>query len=233
MIKHIVVSTHMTGDDTAAMLNDYPFDGVLLGYSAMNFAYREAGIAAAAAKNMGVVVMNPLGGGIIPQNPERFDFVKTQKDETVVEGALRFLINDPRITVVLVGLSTLEQLAETTKAVDGYQPIPASAIEKIRANVKSAFNQMCTGCQYCDGCPENIPIPKLMDAYNHYMLGGKTANLVDRLQWHWSITPPDGYWKKCVACGKCETECTQQLPIIKRLKEMSELIDAHVAAQPK
>ena len=233
LVKHIVVSTHMSGDDSAAMFDDYPFDGVLLGYSAMNFSYRESAVAAAAAKKMGVVVMNPLGGGIIPQNPDRFGFVKTQKDETVVEGALRFLVNDPRISVVLVGLSTLDQLAQTVKAVDGFKPISPEAIGEIRTNVKAAFNEMCTGCQYCDGCPENIPIPKLMDAYNHYMISGNADDMVNRLKWHWSINPSDAYWKKCVECGKCEGECTQHLSIIKRLKEMTTLIDAHVVAHPQ
>lgn len=35
LIKHICVSTHMTGIEIGEMLQDYPFDGVLLGYSAM------------------------------------------------------------------------------------------------------------------------------------------------------------------------------------------------------
>ena len=38
LIKHICVSTHMTGSDIGKMLADYPFEGTLLGYSAMNFA---------------------------------------------------------------------------------------------------------------------------------------------------------------------------------------------------
>ena len=87
LIRHICVSSHMTGNEIGDVLRDYPFDGVLLGYSAMNFAYREAGIEDAAKLGRGVVVMNPLGGGIIPQFPDRFSFVKTREKETVVEGA--------------------------------------------------------------------------------------------------------------------------------------------------
>lgn len=219
LIKHIVVSTHMAGTDIGSMLNDYPFDGILLGYSAMNYAYREAGIAAAAAKGMGVVVMNPLGGGIIPRHADRFGFVKSRPEETVVEGALRFLLNDPRITVALVGFSTLQQLAEAIRAVDGFQPIAESKIKQIREGVREAFNELCTGCRYCDQCPEEIPIPKLMDAYNQYMLSGNTQDMINRLRWHWGILS-DSPWKRCVECGKCEAECTQHLPIIQRLKEI-------------
>jgi hypothetical protein len=40
----------------------------------------------------------------------------------------------------------------------------------------------------------DVPIPKLMDAYNHYVLSGnKRQALVDRLHWHWSIEPEDRF----------------------------------------
>jgi len=79
LIKHIAVSTHMTGGDVGVMMKDYPFEGVLLGYSAMNFAYREKGLDAASRLNRGVIVMNPLGGGLIPRNPRIFDFIRCMK----------------------------------------------------------------------------------------------------------------------------------------------------------
>ena len=218
LVKHICVSTHITGSEIGEMLADYPFEGVLLGYSAMNFAYREAGLAAAAKLNCGVVVMNPLGGGIIPQHPDRFAFVKTRKTETVVEGALRFLINDRRITVALVGASNQQQLAEAIAAVEGYQPIRPETVQKIRASLKDAFNELCTGCRYCDNCPENIAVPKMMDAYNYYVLRGKGADMIDRLRDHWNISAKNDNVARCTECGLCETACTQKLPICQRLK---------------
>ena len=78
LIKNIVVSTHLTGTDVGKMLKDYPFEGVLLGYSAANFAYREEGINTAGQLGRGVVCMNPLNGGLIPRHPEKFQFFKTR-----------------------------------------------------------------------------------------------------------------------------------------------------------
>lgn len=220
LIKHICISTHLPGTDIEKVLADYPFEGVLLGYSAMNFAYRDKGLDAAAKSNKGVVVMNPLGGGIIPQNPDLFNFVKTQEDETAVQAALRFLINDDRINVALVGFSSKQHLAEAIAAVDGFKPIPSEAIAKIRAGVKESFDQLCTGCQYCDKCPEGIPVPKMMDAYNHQMLSGKALDMVDRLHLHWGVDLEDNYLDKCTKCGICEEACTQRLPIQERLEQM-------------
>jgi predicted aldo/keto reductase-like oxidoreductase len=231
LVKHVCVSTHMTGREIETMLSDYDFAGVLLGYSAMNFAYRDAGIEAAAKKNMGVVVMNPLGGGLIPQHPGRFAFVKSREDETVVEGALRFLFNDPRITVTLVGLSNTAQLQEAIRAVDGFQALSESQVKRIHDGVKAAFNELCTGCRYCDDCPEGIPVPKFMDAYNQYMLSGKMVDIFNRLNWHWGLKADSEFVTKCVECGACESACTQHLPIIERLKQIRAEAEVYLKSQ--
>jgi len=232
LVRHICVSTHMTGPDISRMLDDYPFEGVLLGYSAMNFAYREAGIEAAANSNSGVAIMNPLGGGIIPQHPERFDFVKTRPDETVVEAALRFLLNDPRITIVLVGLSSRQQLTEAIAAVDGYRPISSRAIRKIRAGLNESFNELCTSCRYCDSCPQGIAVPEMMDAYNHYVLVN-TTEMLNRLRFNWDFGLQDTNLDKCTECGLCEDACTQKLPICRRLKFMHAQVQKFLAEQTK
>jgi predicted aldo/keto reductase-like oxidoreductase len=232
LIRHICVSTHMTGPDISRMLDDYPFEGVLLGYSAMNFAYREAGLDAAARLNRGVVIMNPLGGGIIPQHPERFGFVKTRPDETVVEAALRFLLNDRRITIVLVGLSSRGQLTEAISAVDGYRPIPKKQIQKIRAGLNKSFNELCTSCRYCDSCPQGIAVPELMDAYNHYVLVNSTE-MLNRLRFNWDFGLENTGLDKCTECGLCEEACTQKLPIRRRMKFMHAEVQKFLTEQTK
>ena len=220
LARHICVSSHMTGSQIGEILRDYPFEGVLLGYCAMNFAYREEGVQAAHDMGKGVVVMNPLGGGLIAQHPERFDFVRTRSEESVVEGALRFLVNDPRIAVALVGFDSEAHLSEAVRAVDGFKPIPASEIQRIRAEQTEAFNELCTGCRYCDECPEGIPVPRYLEAYNHYALSGRKRAIVNRLRMHWGIKLEDDYLDRCTDCGRCEELCTQQLPVRRRLKEI-------------
>ena len=51
----------------------------------------EEAFEAITARNLGCVVMNPLGGGLIPQNPKIFEFIKNNPQESVVEAALHFL----------------------------------------------------------------------------------------------------------------------------------------------
>ncbi|MHC4222217.1 MAG: 4Fe-4S dicluster domain-containing protein, partial [Planctomycetota bacterium] len=168
-------------------------------------------------------------GGIIPQHPQRFEFVKTQNDETVNEAALRFLINDKRITTSLVGLSNKEQLAEAVKAVDGFKPINDQGVSKIRDGVKEAFNELCTGCRYCDKCPEGIEVPKLMGAYNYYALSGEPMDMIKHLQNHWWLKlDEDDLSSRCTQCRECEKACTQKIDICRRLEEMESHISKYL-----
>jgi len=223
LIRHIVVSTHLPGDKVGDLLDDYPFEGVLLGYSAMNFHYREDGLDAACRNRQGVAVMNPLGGGIIPQHPQLFDFLRTREDETVVQAALRFLLNDERINVLLVGFANREEVQEAIEAVEGFRPIPSERIDEMRQSLSASFNELCTTCRYCDHCPEGIPVPELMEAYNHYLLNHDPHALDFRLKYHWQIDNVEEVLARCTECGQCEDSCTQSLPIIARLKEIGKL----------
>jgi len=229
LIKNISISTHMNGQEIEKTLNEFDFASILLGYSAMNFNYRDKGIEAAHKKNIGTIVMNPLGGGIIPQNPHIFSFLKTQKDETVTEAALRFLIDDNRINSSLVGFANQKQLKEAINAVKGYKKIPPEEKLRIKNNIKTAFNKMCTACGYCNSCPQNIPIPELMDTYNHYLISNKKAeSIINRLKWHWDIQANDPILRACIECKRCEKLCTQKLPIIERIKTIKEIADKAV-----
>ncbi len=232
LIRHICISTHMGGGEIRQVLDQFDFDGMLLGYSAMNFNYRDEGVAAAARKGLGIVAMNPLGGGIIPKNPDVFSFLKTREEETVVEAALRFLLDEERLTSSLVGFSNMAQLGEAVRAVEGYRRISSVEKDRMKAMLKESFNEMCTGCGYCDSCPQKIPIPRLMDTYNQYLFAGKEPkSIINRLKWHWDIEAGDPILRKCTKCGRCEILCTQKLPIMERILTIRETADKDLSGQ--
>jgi predicted aldo/keto reductase-like oxidoreductase len=220
LIKHICVSSHLTGNDIEQLLMEGVFEGVLFGYSAYNYRTREAAFNAIRAKKLGAVVMNPLGGGVIPEHPERFAFLKRPGEE-IIPAALRFLWDHEDITVTLVGFSTEDQVKEALSAMDGYKPRSAAELEKVKAGSSASMEGICTGCAYCDDCPQGIPIPKFMDAYNQKLLSKdpKADVILNRLRWHWNLDSQKA--ADCVACGQCEGACTQHINIIERLKEIA------------
>jgi len=219
LVRHLCVSSHLVGDEIRELLMEGVFEGVLFGYSAYNIRSREKAFEAIAAHDLGCAVMNPLGGGLIPQNPDLFAFLKSREDETVSQAALRFLFSHPRISTVLVGFADAAQLREAVTAVERFVPMSADEIAAVRTAIGERFTDLCTGCGYCDGCPQGIRVPRMMEAYNHKRLRGRDTAVTERLAWHWSAGPEEA--AKCTACGQCEEACTQHLPIIKRMSEIA------------
>jgi len=228
LAKNIAISSHLPGEGIREVLNDYPFDGVLLGYCAMNFQYRDSGIDAAHKNQQGIVCMNPLAGGLIPDYPKLFEFLRKSENESVVDSALHFLIDDPRINVALVGFSNNDQVDQAIAAMDSYQPLTADYKDSLKNNLKEKFNSICTGCAYCKDCPKEIPIPALMGAYNQFHITKKAQNMIGTLLYHYGISKEKTieHIDSCIKCGKCERECTQILPIIARMQEMKEILQA-------
>ncbi len=217
LIGHAVFSTHMSGPDIRSVVDEGYFEGVTLGYSAINFPFRQEGVRAAAKRGMGVVVMNPLGGGLITSNPESFDFLKVHPDQSILEAALHFLFSDSRITVSLVGFRNDEDVDSAAAAVESFRPYSKERISDIRGKVQQEFNALCTACMYCKDCPENIPVWAFMETWNHIKLsGGDTAS--GRLANYWGVALEE--LERCTRCGKCERACTQKLPILERFEEV-------------
>lgn len=216
LIRNITFSSHMQGNDLEQVIKTNSFKGMLIGYNALNYRFRQAGIRAAYDNGMGIVVMNPLGGGLIPNNPKVFNYLTEGTDLTVPQAALRFVAAHKEITVTLCGMTTKEHVDDAVKSVENLVEKPASEIYQEYESKGMTLNDLCTGCGYCKSCPMDIDIPKYMDAYNEKILGN---SLEDRLKNHWGI--PASKAAECIKCGQCETLCTQHLDIIDRLSEIS------------
>jgi uncharacterized protein len=223
LIGHIVVSTHLPGGQVKHIIDKGEFEGVLLGVNILNFPYRWEGVQAAHEAGLGVVAMNPLSGGLIPQHEMEFAFLG-DGHETPTQAALRFCINCPQITVTLVGFSVKEHIDAACRVAETARPFTESDISRIRAHVSENMNALCTGCGYClKSCPQNIPIASYMQAYNEKPLFGRTdKEMVERMKfYHWNLLSDRlANAGDCTECAACEEACTQHLNIRERLKEI-------------
>ncbi len=226
LIGHIVVSTHLNGPDTAEIISKAEFEAVLLGVSAINFPYRWQGVQAAHDAGMGVVAMNPLAGGIIPQNEDRFKFLAS-KGETPTEAALRFCISCPQITVTLNGFTTRAHIDMACKVADRAKPFTQKDIDAFKENISEGMNELCTGCGYCRGlCPVGVQVPSYMQFYNEISLKNPPKDkIADSVRFHHGYGLLSGSAVRaeaCVQCGRCEQACTQHLSIVERLREIAD-----------
>lgn len=225
LIDHIVISTHLPGPEIKQILERKEFDGVLLGVNILNFPYRWVGVQAAYRLNYGVVAMNPLAGGAIPQNENQLGFLAVD-GQMPTQAALRFCISCPQITVTLIGFTTKEHIDVACGVADNCKPFTEKDIERIKSHLSENMNTICTGCGYClDTCPENIPVPSYMQYYNERLLFSQSdEQMIKQADFHreWGILvgrAADA--ADCTRCGQCEEACTQHLNIAERLAEIA------------
>lgn len=221
LIEHICFSAHCTGEEVEKILEDDRFEGITLGYNAINFKYREKGLLAAAEKGLGVAIMNPLYGGVIPQNPGKFDFIRNEDGQTLAQAALLFVASQEPVSVVLSGMTTEKDIEENTSCFSAAHTFSVGKVEAIKEKIVSDFDSLCTGCNYCAGCPQDIKINQLMLAYNQYVLTDHSVSEFHRyMKEVWRYT--EDMLFDCKACGLCEKKCTQHLPVIRRIQEINQ-----------
>ncbi len=229
LIDHIVLSSHQIGNEVKKIIDEGKVDGILLGVNILNFPYRWDGVKAGYENGYGIVAMNPLAGGAIPSHEKELQFLATG-DESPTEAALRFVISAPQISVALNGFTTKEHIDMACRIADESQPYTDEEIKAIGDKIGEQMNEACTGCGYCDQCPVGIKIPSFMMVYNEHHIFGKDDNEMKRFMnnaYSWGmLVGHKGTHSDCIACGLCERECTQHLPIIERLKAFDSWTDA-------
>jgi len=237
LVRHVTISTHLNSEEVARLISEGPFEGVLMGYCAANYVYREAGITAAHDAGLGVMIMNPLGGGTYWQAPTAFAFLKRRDGDDLVRGGLRFVLSNPNVTGALVGVRNMADAKAAVQAANSMELYAENELAALKDSIGREFADLCTCCRYCKDCPAEIPVPQLMDTANLLEFDAKAARGAwGRLKWHWNIGDVADLVDQCVDCGKCEESCTQGLPVRQRLAKLKaawQEAEAQVAAETK
>jgi predicted aldo/keto reductase-like oxidoreductase len=226
LIRHIFFSAHANGEEVEEIVASGLFEGVTLGYSIMNFTNRFSGIQAAHRAGLGVVTMNPLGGGLLPKAGERFAFLREGPDDSVARAALRFNLLHPEIDVVLSGMRSVEEVEENVRAVEEVTGPSAERARELKERFEKLSESYCTLCRYCEPCPAGIRMPWLVFAVDRFRLGDKTEAF-NFFRHYESL----GYFSAarasdCTECGECEKRCTQRLPVVERIRAAARLFEA-------
>jgi len=227
LIGHIVISTHLQGEQICRVIEKKEFEGILLGVNILNFLYRWQGVQAAHDADLGVVAMNPLAGGTIPQHEKELTFLASG-NETPTEAAIRFCVSCPQITVALVGFTTKEHIDTACRVAESCRPFTKTDIDRVKEHISKNMDSLCTGCGYCMNnlCPKGIPIANYMQSYNEKLIQHKSnKEMVKRVifQHEWGyLADRRADAADCIQCGECEQVCTQHLDIIDRLAEINE-----------
>ncbi len=184
------------------------------------------GIRECGRRGIGVVIMEPLRGGLLANPPEDVKAVYDAFEEkrSPVEWAFRYLQGMPEVVTILSGMSAWEQLVDNLRIFDlTERPVLTDAENALFAAVKATYmartKTRCTGCEYCQPCPMGVQIPRIFKGYDNAMLRADSSFK----QGYARIVQDNADASRCVACRKCEKACPQHLPIVQYLKEIHEV----------
>ncbi len=235
-IRHIGFSFHGDRRTFKEIIDAYDWVFCQIQYNFLdeqNQAGKE-GLEYAASKNIAVMVMEPLRGGVLagklPREVETL-YSQAERNLTPAGWGLSWVWNHPEVTVVLSGMSNELQLAENLATCEIATVGSLSENEhQMMDKVKEVFFRLmkvsCTGCSYCMPCPFGVNIPQCFSSYNQYYMVGN--RLMTRGFYGMSLMGGMGtpaHASLCKNCGKCVTACPQHIPIPDELKKVAKNLD--------
>lgn len=188
------------------------------------------GLHYSASKSLPVVIMEPLKGGSLVNNlPNEVTELLKEDGSGInpVRLALRYLYSLPEATVILSGVSSMEQLKEDIEIFNSMPSGPLNdkelmLINRVRDLIKSKIVIGCTGCGYCMPCPSGVAIPDLFKLYNDVCMFNQLK--VSKIFYQDVFISGKKDASQCTECEHCEEKCPQRLEIIKGLKDVRKLL---------
>jgi uncharacterized protein len=233
-IRFAGFSFHDKGDAFAPIIDAYDWDFCQIQYNYMDIEEQagRAGLRYAAERGLGVVIMEPIKGGrLAGPVPAEIQTVwdRSEAKRGPVEWALRFVWDDKDVSLLLSGMSSMEQVKENVRLADtGYPGAlgrkDLDLMDEVRRLYKERVVVDCTGCHYCMPCPSGVNIPMIFSAMNDAGLYGNVMG--ERIGYNISVElGASARASECTECGQCVEACPQAIEVPARLKEAVELFE--------
>ncbi|MBR5517265.1 MAG: aldo/keto reductase [Firmicutes bacterium] len=175
-------------------------------------------------RNIPIFVMEPLRGGKLANLPEDQAAVlkELRPGESTAGWSFRFLQGVPGVSVILSGMSSLEQLKENIEIMSVSRPLNEREQMVLLYTGRDLIDPLpCTVCRYCTThCPQGLDIPVLIALYNEHNStdsGFIAPMAVDAL-------PDDQRPSACIGCHACNDVCPQKIKIAEAIAELADKI---------
>jgi len=231
-------SFHGSQEEFKRIVDSYDWDFCQIQYNFLdeNNQAGTAGLEYAAAKGLGVIVMEPLRGGnlarkVPPAILKIWDLAKDKR--TPSEWALRWVWDRPEVTVVLSGMNEEAHIAENLTIANRSYPKSLTAeelqlVEKAAWKYRGLMKSDCTGCGYCLPCPAGVDIPASFETYNSLHMFGNAEESKFRYALRLSgiiSGGKPGFASQCIQCGDCLDKCPQNQKIPQLLEAVVEELE--------
>ena len=220
LIRHISFSCHDKPENVHRLIDTGELESMLVQYNLLDRQYAEC-LQHAHEAGLGTAVMGPVGGGRLGA-PSEVISRATGRPRTV-ETALRFVLANPNVDVVLSGMQSSQMVDENVATVERDDPLSEeelARIDRLAEENRRLLDLPCTGCRYCVPCPQGVAIPEIFQFYQWHEAfdlkepARKHYQGLDR-GWHEQKKPVT----ECIECRECEAKCPQKISIVEKLKE--------------
>ena len=222
-IRHLGFSCHGEMDVLTRFLNAYgehmEFCQIQLNYLDWEFQHGKEKVALLNERKIPVWVMEPLRGGKLAKlNGSMEQELKALRpDEEIPAWAFRFLQSVPGVTMILSGMSDLQQLRSNLCTFETDNPLneeEMAGLMRVSAEMQSRKSIPCTACHYCvSHCPQGLDIPRLIALYNEHVLTVEDGGMAFIAPMALMAIPEDKRPVSCLHCRSCEQVCPQQIQI--------------------
>jgi hypothetical protein len=227
-------SFHGLREDFKRIVDAYPWQFCQIQYNFLDVENQAGteGLKYAAAKGLGVIVMEPLRGGALAASPQPLAIEALWQEAgnhwAPAEWALRWVWNHPEVTVVLSGMNDEAQVKENLRiAADARAGSLTEAEVGLIAKVSKKYREImkvgCTGCGYCLPCPAGVNIPECFSLFNAYHTFGQRqlAPILYAGRVGGILTDKPAYASQCSQCMDCVQKCPQGLDVPALLEQVA------------
>jgi predicted aldo/keto reductase-like oxidoreductase len=203
-------------------------------YNFMDVAYQAGfkGLQYAAENGLAVVVMEPLRGGqltakVPPSVADLWQSAATRR--TPADWALQWIWHHPQVSLLLSGMSTMQQLIENLASADrsdvsALTGAELKLVDKIRQEYRRLIPVPCTNCKYCLPCPNGVEIAQIFEHFND----AKIYDNPRAPRFHYGNLSDDQKADNCVECFECEEKCPQGIAVVENLKKAHALLSEDI-----
>ena len=230
-IKHLGFSFHDEYEAFEEIVNGsdlWSFCQIQYNYMDTENQAGTRGLKMAASKGLAVVVMEPLMGGRLADPPKdvREAMERFPVRRSPVEWALRWLWDQPEVSVVLSGMSTMTQVEENLSSADrsgtlSFSPAELALIAEVKEKYSARITIPCSKCNYCMPCPNGLHIPANFEFYNYAHLYDNVADAQFRYK---LFLKEEQRASACISCGLCEEMCPQGIAISEQMAKVAALL---------
>ena len=213
------------------IIDDYDWEFSMIQYNYIDEYYQagKEGLEYATSKNIGIIVMEPLRGGmLVDKLPKSAKKIITDFNvkKSPGEWAFRWVLDHAAVKVVLSGMNEEKHIEENINVAKEALPNSLSneeqdMFEKVKGEFKRKIKVECTNCSYCMPCQYGVDIPTCFSSYNDKSI---FRGFRPQIMYVFATGYKSAAYK-CTACGVCEKKCPQKIDIINELQNVSKSMD--------